>query len=188
MYGLVNQAVEELLTERFGQAAWQQIKARAGVTEEVFLRMTPYPDAITFRLVGAASEVLGVPSDQLLEAFGEYWTLYTGRNGYGELFERSGSTFEEFMLNLHALHSHVAAGFPALRPPSFWCTDVGGGQLRLHYQSEREGLAPMVVGLVKGLGGVFKTPVTVTHVVPRGPGTHDEFHVTYGGAAEAGRA
>jgi len=92
------------------------------------------------------------------------------------------------MLNLHALHSHVAAGFPALRPPSFWCTDVGDGQLRLHYQSEREGLAPMVVGLVKGLGGVFNTPVTVSHVVPRGSGTHDEFHVTYGDVAEAGRA
>jgi len=179
MYGLVNQAVEELITEQFGRAAWQEVKAHAGVTDEVFLRMTPYPDSVTYRLVGSASVILGMPPDKLLEAFGEYWTLYTGRNGYGELFERGGRTFVEFMTNLHDLHTHVGASFPALRPPSFWCTDVTADRLRLHYQSEREGLAPMVIGLVRGLGGLYKTVVTVTHVARREAAGHDEFDVVF---------
>jgi len=187
MYGLVNQAVEELICERFGVETWGEIKTRAGVSEAVFLRMTPYPDSVTFRLVAAASETLAIPADQLLEAFGEYWTMYTGRNGYGELFERSGRTFKAFMLNLHDLHSHVGAGFPALRPPSFWCTDIADDRLRLHYQSEREGLAPMVVGLVKGLGALYRTPVTVTHVVRREGTDHDQFEVRFGPGPEEPR-
>jgi hypothetical protein len=186
MYGMVNQAVEGLISERFGADVWRQVKARAGVREEVFLQMKPYPDAITYQLVGAASDILDIPAPALLEAFGEYWTLYTGRHGYGELFQRGGRTFLEFMVNLHDLHSHVGASFPALRPPSFWCSDVGHGRLRLHYQSEREGLAPMVIGLVKGLGAMYATTVTVTHVVFRSASGHDEFEVTFAPAGVVG--
>jgi len=185
MYGLVNQAVEELIRERHGAEVWGQVKARAGVTEEVFLSMAAYPDDVTFRLVGAASEVLQVPAAALLEAFGEYWTLYTGRQGYGAMFKHGGSTFAEFMGNLHALHSHVAVSFPDLQPPSFWCTDEGAGYLRLHYQSTRQGLAPMVVGLVKGLGAMFATPVRVVHVASAGTQGHDEFDVWFGPGVEA---
>lgn len=180
MYGLVNQAVEELITERFGADAWATIKARAGVTDEMFLSMQSYPDSMTYGLVAAASEVLEIPADRLLEAFGEYWTMHIGARGYGELFLRAGRTFREFMLNLHDLHSHVAVGFPALTPPSFWCTDVGADRLRLHYQSTRPALAPMVVGLVRGLGTMFRTRITVVHVVRRDDGAdHDEFVVTF---------
>lgn len=180
MYGLVNQAVEELITERFGVAAWTTIKQRAGVTDEMFLSMQSYPDAVTYQLVAAASETLKLPADQLLEAFGEYWTLYTGSRGYGELFQRAGRTFREFMLNLQDLHSNVAVGFPALAPPSFWCTDVAEDRLRLHYQSTRPGLSPMVIGLVRGLGTMFAVHVTVAHVVRRDDGAdHDEFDVTF---------
>ena len=180
MYGLVNQAIEELVTERFGAEAWTTIKQRAGVTEEMFLSMQSYPDAVTFALVAAASETLRMPAPQLLEAFGEYWTLYTGSRGYGQLFQRAGRTFREFMLNLHDLHSNVAVGFPALKPPSFWCTDVREDRLRLHYQSTRVGLAPMVIGLVRGLGTMFHTRVTVAHVVHLTDGAdHDEFEVTF---------
>lgn len=179
MYGLVNQAVEDLITERFGRDVWQAVRTRAGVSDAAFVRMTPYPDDVTYRLVGAASDHLGIPADQLLEAFGEYWTLYTGREGYGELFVRGGRTFREFMLNLHALHSHVGAVFPDLRPPSFWCTEVHDDRLRLHYQSTREGLAPMVIGLVRGLGRMFATQVEI-HRLDRSPGDdHDQFDVHY---------
>lgn len=184
MYGLVNQAIEELVTSRFGAPAWQRIKARAGVTEDLFLSMTAYPDAVTYQLVAAASAELDVPAPQLLEAFGEYWTLYTGQRGYGELFQRGGRTFGEFMHHLHDLHTHVAVGFPALTPPSFWCTDEAPGRLQLHYQSTRPGLAPMVIGLVKGLGAMFQTTVTVAHVARRDDGAdHDIFDVTYTTAA-----
>lgn len=179
MYGLVNQAVAELITERFGAEAWRRVRARAGVQEESFVSMGAYPDAVTYQLVGAASEELGIPANQLLEAFGEYWTLYTGAKGYGDLLRRGGRTFREFMLNLHDLHTHVLVAFPNLRPPSFWCTDVGDERLRLHYESDRPGLAPMVIGLVRGLGIMYDTDVTVVLMERAADATHEQFDVRF---------
>jgi hypothetical protein len=180
MYGLVNQAIEDLVRLHHGDAIWDQIKRRAGVQIEAFVRMEAYPDDVSYRLVGAASEVLGQPADRLLEAFGEHWTLFTAQRGYGEILKLGGSSFREFMLNLHALHTHVAHGFPHLQPPSFWCTDVTDSSLRLHYQSSRAGLTPMVVGLVRGLGTMFQTAVDITLDRSRAEGAdHDEFVVAF---------
>ena len=100
------------------------------------------------------------------------------------MLQKDGRTLAEFLCNLHNLHTHVALSFPNLEPPSFWCTDVTEGSLRLHYQSRRPGLAPMVIGLVRGLGVMFSTAVTVALARSRADGhDHDEFVVRFGPAA-----
>lgn len=180
MYGLVNRAIEDLVRQRYGNDRWEAIRSRAGVDAAPFVSMQAYPDAVTYRLVAAASEELGVSADTLLEAFGQHWTLYTGRQGYGETLALGGRSFVEFLQNLDALHANVALSMPQLRPPSFWCTNVTDRSLRLHYRSEREGLAPMVIGLIKGLGEMFRTDVTVRHARPRGGSSdHDEFEIEF---------
>lgn len=180
MYGLVNRAIEDMVRTHHGDEAWDRIKRKAGVDVEAFISMESYPDAVSYGLVGAASEVLGQPAEALLEAFGEHWTLYTAQQGYGQLFRAGGSSFKEFMQNLHALHTQVGHSFPDLRPPSFWCTEVTDSSLRLHYQSTRLGLGPMVIGLVRGLGTMFDTDVTITPDRRRADGAdHDEFVVRF---------
>jgi len=188
MYGLVNKAIEGLVCSRFGEAAWARIKRRAGLDVEGFISLDAYPDKITYGLVAAASAELNTPAAQLLEAFGEHWVEYTGREGYGGILDAAGSTLPEFLLNLNNLHSRVRLMAPELRPPSFQCTDVTDGSLVLHYRSEREGLAPMVVGLLRGLGSRFRTPVTVTHTRARGRdgADHDQFLVTFDPSPTAG--
>jgi len=180
MYGLVNRAVEDLVRTTHGDAAWERVKAQAGLEIDAFMAMEGYDDAITYDLVSAASVVLDQPVDRLLEAFGEHWTRYTAHVGYGAMFKQGGATFKEFMLNLHMLHTRVALSFPHLSPPSFWCTDVTDSSLRLHYQSRRPGLGPMVVGLVRGLGLMFDQQVDVESVRSRADGAdHDEFLVSF---------
>lgn len=180
MYGLVNQAIEDLVRANHGDSTWEAIKRKVGLDLEAFVAMESYPDEVTYGLVAAASEVLGTPADRLLEAFGTHWTLFTAQRGYGDLLKRCGSSFREFMTNLHELHTRVALTFPHLTPPSFWCTDVTDHSLRLHYQSKRAGLAPMVVGLVRGLGTMFDTRVEIVPARTREQGAdHDEFLVTF---------
>lgn len=180
MYGLVNQAVEELIRTEHGDATWEAITRRADIDIPTFVGMQSYPDEVTYRLVGAASEVLGVPASTLLEAFGEYWTLYTARKGYGHLLALAGNSFAEFVQQLDHLHAHVALSFTELRPPGFWCTDVGERSLRLHYRSDRAGLAPMVIGLLRGLGRMFDTEVSIAHVASVAAGAdHDEFQIDF---------
>lgn len=180
MYGLVNKAIEDLVRRNHGDEAWERIRRRAGAEDSVFIGMRAYPDKVTYDLVAAASAELGVDADALLEDFGEHWVLYTAAEGYGELLALGGSSLREFLLHLDELHTRVGLTFPELRPPSFHCTDLQEGSLRLHYQSERPGLAPMVVGLLRGLGRRFDTDVDVRRVARREDGApHDEFLVEY---------
>src|SRR5215218_5594687 len=114
MYGLVNKAVVDLVVNKFGEDTWVKIKNKAGVDHDLFVSMDAYPDDITYRLVGAASEVLGIPPAAVLEAFGEWWVLYTAQEGYGPMLDASGKTLREFLENLDALHARVALTMPAL--------------------------------------------------------------------------
>ena len=70
MYGLVNRALQQLVCARCGDDVWNEIRKRAGVEDEVFVRMDSYPDDITRNLLAAASVELDTPAEQLLEDFG----------------------------------------------------------------------------------------------------------------------
>jgi hypothetical protein len=180
MYGLVNKAVEDLVKTNFGEDTWLKIKEEAQVKQASFVGMESYPDGITYSLVGAASKVLGASAGQILEAFGEYWVLYTAKEGYGDMLDMAGDNLRDFLHNLDALHVRVGTLMPQLQPPAFDCEDLDEHSLRLHYHTERAGLAPMVLGLVKGLGKRFNTECTVVQEASKADGAdHDVFLVTW---------
>lgn len=155
-----------------------QAESRGGL--DVFLSMEGYPDDITHKLVKAASVILGLSSSEIMQAFGEFWVQYTAQEGYGELMDMSGDELPKFLENLDDLHARLGVSFPKLQPPSFECTDIEENSLSLHYRSDREGLAPMILGLVKGLGSRFDTEVHVTQSQSRDEGAEDdEFLVIY---------
>ena len=58
MYGLVNKAVEDLVCSKFGEETWNKILEEAGVDVDSFVSMEAYPDAVTYKLIHAASTVL----------------------------------------------------------------------------------------------------------------------------------
>jgi hypothetical protein len=178
MYGLVNAAIQELVCSKFGADKWEAIKKKAGVDLQVFNRMQPYPEEMTYNLVGAVSEVLNIPADDVMKAFGEWWVLYTGQVGYGHMFQIAGGSLRDFLYNLDNLHSRIGQNFSQLRPPSFVCEDLDDHTVRMHYYSERAGLCPMVVGLLDGLGKRFNTPVEIEHpICVRNQAEHCEFIV-----------
>lgn len=155
MYGLVHTAIERLIREEFGEDAWLRVASRAGISNKRFVSMDPYDDALCYAVVGAAAEELELPATKLLEAFGEYWIRYTAEQGYGGLLQQAGSSFEDFLDSLDMLHTRVAAMCPELRPPSFEAERIAENHYHLHYFSDREGLTPMVIGLVRGLAARF---------------------------------
>lgn len=166
MYGLVNRAIQGLVEKQFGADAWERISTSAAAPKEGFASMESYDDALTYGLVGAASEELNLDPEAILEAFGEYWIMYTAEEGYGAMLSMMGSSLTEFLDNLDDMHERIQETMPALVPPSFEREDNGDGTWTLHYRSEREGLSPMVVGLLKGLAKRLGTVVEVEQLPP----------------------
>lgn len=181
MYGLVNRAIHELVTEAFGASTWEAVCAEVGIDPVGFVAMDNYPDKLTYDLVGAVSGRTGMEPNAVLEAFGKYWVEYTGMQGYGSLMASAGSTIPEFLQNLDALHSRVSATYDELQPPSFAVDVEDESTLILHYYSHRPGLAPMLIGLIQGLGQLLETQVEVELLRSRADGNdHDEFRVRHG--------
>ncbi|HEX8497481.1 MAG TPA: heme NO-binding domain-containing protein [Actinomycetales bacterium] len=180
MYGLVNTAIADLTREVGGEAAWTRVCALADVPQGTFVGMTGYPDDVTYRLVAAASSVLDLSVEEILTAFGRHWVSYTAQQGWGPLLQAAGSTLPEVLGGLDAMHARVRLLMPELQPPSFRCSDVTPTTLRLHYYSDRPGLAAMVIGLVEGLAVLLGETATATHVEVAADGAdHDEFVVRY---------
>ena len=164
MYGIVNRAIEELIVEKFGEEKWEEVKDKAGFKSEGFMTLKPYADELTFQLVAAASEILNIPADTLLEAFGEYWILYTAERGYGEMLNLAGDSLPAFLKNLNMLHGRVSNLMPELAPPQFECINEQENSIDLIYRSHRVGMVPMLLGLIKGLGKRFGKEVIIEQV------------------------
>lgn len=167
MYGMVNRALVDMVQSEVGTETWDAIAKKAEISDDLFLSMSQYGDDVTYRLVGATSEVLGMPAEQVLQNFGSFWIQYTAREGYGELMRVAGNSIWEFLANLDNLHARVGLSFQNLKPPSFRCSHRTERSVLLHYRSSRAGLAHLVIGLLKGLGEMFHTPVRVTRQPPR---------------------
>lgn len=180
MYGMVNKAVEEMVISQFGEDTWETIKAKAAVEEEMFISNEAYPDDITYRLVASASETLGFTPNQVLESFGMHWILHTALEGYGDLLAAGGATLPEFLQNLPSFHTRLTLIFPKLNPPTFKITEFFDKSLHLHYYSDRPGLTYFVIGLLKGLGVMYKTELGISLINSRAKGSdHEEFLLTW---------
>jgi hypothetical protein len=180
MYGLVNKAIKDLVVSNHGESIWQEICLKAGFYEQDFIGMSPYPDKLTYDLVRHASDVLNVEQTAILEAFGEYWILYTAKEGYGDLLDLTGATFTEFLDNLDMLHYRINNLMPQLAAPQFSTRNSSTNYTELEYRSHRAGMIPMLIGLIRGLGKRFDLTVDIEQIEFKQEGHDcDVFKITW---------
>jgi hypothetical protein len=76
----------------------------------------------------------------------------------------TGDTFVEFLDNLDMLHYRINNLMPGLMPPQFSTRNETANSIELEYRSHREGMVPMVYGLIKGLAKRFNLSVTIEQI------------------------
>jgi hypothetical protein len=180
MYGIVNKAIEELVTANFGEEKWEAVKLRSEIDVDYFISSEPYDDDLTFKLAQAVSDEMGMTLSAVLIAFGEWWVLKTTKEKYGGLMEAGGNDLKEFLINLPLFHNRIMLIYPKLTPPEFKVSDITENSINLHYFSKREGLQDFVRGLIQGLGKMYNTPVTINLVQTRDEGSsHEIFNVIW---------
>jgi hypothetical protein len=180
MYGIINRAIEDLVTENFGAAKWEAIKKRSGVNVEFFISTEPYNDDLTYKLANAVADELHIPLNEVLVKFGEWWVLNTANEKYKGLMSTGGDNLKEFLLNLPVFHNRIMLMYPKLTPPEFKVSDVESNSICLHYFSKRQGLQEFVRGLLMGLGKMYNTKITIELIQSRTEGsTHEIFKVIW---------
>ena len=178
MYGMVNEGIRQFVGLNHDEATWETICSKAAVSQTSFERMASYDDAITYQLVGAICDHMNLSGEEALESFGAYWVEYVGSSSFGNLLKLAGRTLTEKLDGLDDLHARVFASMPNLKPPSFELETLDDIHHNLHYFSDRDGLAPMVVGLVHGLANVTGETVEVHQIEAKADGAdHDVFAI-----------
>lgn len=178
MYGMINQGVRDLVVARVGEDGWREVREAAGITTPTFDSFAGYPDSLTYTLVRCAAERLGLSIDEVLHAFGEHWITFTATEGYGEMMRLFGDNFRSCIANLNRMHAHMGGMMPNLTPPRFVSVEHSTDQFTLHYHSSREGLGPMVAGLLNGLARWFGESVEIVSFPKGSRSDHDEFDLT----------
>ena len=179
MYGMINKAIRTLVTREAGEEVWEQVLVASGIDEDVYEDLEAYDDGITFSLVGATSETLGLPASDVLEMFGVYWATDVAPKGYGDYFNAFGNDFKSFVSGLDEMHVRISKMLPSLQPPSFDIEKIDDEHFTIHYKSQRDGLAPLAVGMLKGIAKHFGGEAEITQIEYKGTDDHDVFDVRF---------
>jgi len=180
MYGIVNQAIEDLIVHHYGHEKWEAVKENSGIDVDFFISNEPYDDDITYKLANSAAKELNLTVGQILQTFGEWWVLKTGKEKYGGLMEAGGASLKEFLINLPLFHNRIMLIYPKLSPPEFKVSDITATSICVHYFSRREGLQEFVRGLLMGLAKMYATEANIALIKSRKDGdSHEIFKVTW---------
>ena len=179
MYGMVNEGIRTFVVNNYDEATWRKICADAGLEQTEFERMENYRDATTYQLVGAVCAHTGLSAAEVLETFGEYWVEFANASPFANLMRLAGETFADRVRGLDDMHERIQLSMPHLKPPTFDIEEAGDGVWRVRYYSEREGLAPMAIGLLYGLAADTGEKIAVAHVAGKSDDLdHELFEVT----------
>jgi guanylate cyclase soluble subunit beta len=174
MYGLIHNAIKQLVLDNHGEATWQQVMLEAGNPGDAFLTMRSYEDEITLKIVAATAQVLDLSVEECLEIFGSYWMATFAPDRYGSLLNFGGESVAEFLSNLDDMHDHISTSFTDFIPPSFKVDSANEQEIKLTYRSERSGLTPFVRGILLGMKQRFQQSFDLTEKVLTSDGSGEE--------------
>ena len=159
MYGMLLESVQYFLTEKFGEAKWNEIRERAGICDHMFITHKRYSESFMKKIADSAAEILGEETDMLsddfMQYFGTCFVKFFSHYGYDRVIKVSGRYLRDFLIGIDNLHEHMRFGYPKLQSPSFFCEEETSSGLILHYISKRKGFMFYVVGQIKEIASQF---------------------------------
>ncbi len=155
MKGTIVKCMEELVTKKFGEVKWKEALENAGMPATRYFGVTDdVSDAEVMAIMKGIATAGSLSMDQVMEAFGEYWSCVYAPDMYGIYFAKAKST-RELLLNLDQIHVAMTKSMKSAQPPRFTYEWKGDKVLIMKYESKR-GLVALMPGLVRWLGKYYK--------------------------------
>jgi len=161
--GSIAQCAEELVRTQFGDAAWDEVCAEAGLRRDTyFMPAADVDDRAVLRVIEAIGTVCRLTPEQVSDAFGEYWVCQYASRQYPAYF-RGARNARELLLKMETVHELVTRSVPNARPPRFGYSWSDENTLIIDYRSAR-GLTGLLIGLIKGVGTHYGERLSVRAV------------------------
>lgn len=151
MYGLIHRHIRSMVIARIEPELWHLAEKEEGISATDFVGTIVYDDEKTNKIMAIACSLLGMETDEFLDEFGKYWISAMSTGSYRTFFSFCGNDIAQSMTNLNTLHDTVTVAMDGAKPPRFAITARDEKGLTISYHSERTGLSPFVIGLLRGL-------------------------------------
>jgi hypothetical protein len=161
MKGIVFNLLEQVVVRHHGEAVWESLLDRTGLSG-AYTSLGSYPDAEVTALVGTASQMLGLPPDEVLRWFGrEAMPLLAER--FPAFFTPHHETLPFLQSVNGIIHPEVRKLYAGAGCPHFHFSDAPGGGLRIGYNSTRR-LCSLAHGFIEGAASQFGERAEVEHL------------------------
>ena len=155
MYGMVNQAIKEMVQEVLGPDSWQEVCQNINRNSDDFELFNQFDDQITLDLVTQICKTSGMRPEKLLEAFGVYWIKFAQNSDYSAILSTFATSAFDLIHSLNNLHERLELTFSNLKAPAFEVIEHNDKMMKVNYYSDRAHM-PLEF-FVKGLFiGIFK--------------------------------
>ena len=181
MYGIINQAIQQMVTRDHGEEVWLNIIHKSGIDVYEFRNHESYDDKYTYVLAETLAEHLKTNISEILRSLGEFWIIDISLKKYPAMMAAGGTSFREFLFHLPKFHNRIYLSYPNLVAPEFKIYD-NGDDIAVEYHSEREGLTHLMEGMLLGISKMFNEHlalVKLEYTKSNSTFDHDLFLITW---------
>jgi hypothetical protein len=164
MHGLINRSIQCFIQDTYGQRSWDDVVRAAGLQVRGFEAMLAYDDALTDRMIEAATRLLGRSREHLLEDLGHYLVSHDSLTSVRRLLRFSGLNFIDFVNSLEELPERGRLALPDLDLPELELLDHGAGQFMLKCTAPLKGAGNILVGLLRAMADDYGALVTLENL------------------------
>lgn len=158
MKGIIFNLAEDVVTERFGEQAWDDLLDVAQL-EGAYTTLGNYADDELDRLVAAGASRLGVAEADVLRLLGE--GAFPRLAASYPVFVEPHDATHAFLLTLNdVIHSEVRKLYPDAQVPDFGFREPSSDVLELTYESPRR-LCALAEGFITGAARHFGERVDI---------------------------
>ncbi|UWR27429.1 heme NO-binding domain-containing protein [Sulfitobacter sp. S223] len=157
MHGLINHSFQSFMRDSYGERAWLEVAARAGITPPSFEAMLSYDDAITPAVLNAMALVLRRSSDEVMEDIGTYLVTHPNTEAVRRLLRFGGMNFEDFLYSLDDLPDRARMAVSDLRLPAIELHSHEAGRYSLICESPIAGFGHLMMGVLRVMADDYGT-------------------------------
>jgi hypothetical protein len=161
MKGIVFNLLEQVVVLNHGDAVWDKLLDKTGLSGS-YTSLGSYPDAEIVQFVTAASDMLGIPPDEVLRWFGRQAMPLLAQR-FPAFFAPHAHTIGFIKSVNSIIHPEVRKLYAGAGCPHFQFADTPEGALRIGYNSTRR-LCALAHGFVEGAADHFHEHADVEHV------------------------
>lgn len=163
MHGLIFRTIQVFVQDTYGPETWADIAARTELDAPVFEAMFHYDPALRTQLLKAASQILGKPSDALLEDVGTYLVSNPKREALRRLMRFGGDDFIDFLQSLDDLPDRARLAVSDLHLPDLEVMDLDQGRFVLNVAPGLPGFGHVLVGVLRAMADDYGALVVLEH-------------------------